>query len=420
MLINFRVKNFRSFRDEQNLSMVATKDKALIETNTISSGAPSVPNLLKSAVIFGANASGKSNLLNALFYMKAVVMTSSGKQPGDTYNVQSYRLDREFKNKPTSFDITFIENGIRYDYGFELTQERITSEYLQVYKTVKPQNWFQRHYNADTDEYHMSYGPGLTGPKKVWESSTTSNVLFLSRAIQLNSKVLLPVYNWFAENLVIFGDLASLPNDYTINMLNQEPARKLILDFLAAADTSINDISVESRKILSKGISIDLINGELENKGINGEQEIRELKFHHLTDNEEVKFDIDNESKGTQHLLSVIGPMLDIIDKGKTLIIDELDSSLHPMLVKRLLSLFHAKEHNSKGAQLIFSLHNTALLSSGIIRRDQIWFVEKDRNQASYLYPLSDFHPRKNEALENGYLAGRYGALPFFQNWEEL
>jgi hypothetical protein len=290
---------------------------------------------------------------------------------------------------------------------------------LLVYKKPKPQNWFNRSYDAKTGKYKVDYGFGLTGPKKVWETSTTYTSLYLSRAVQLNSEPLLPIFEWFNSKLIIFGDLAALGNEYTVNMLKQDEGKKQILSFLAAADTSISDISVVSRKLMAKVLKVEVNAGEVSQELVDEEQEIQDLKFHHFTDKGKAVFGIENESIGTRRLLSLIGPIFNILNEGKTLIIDELDSSLHPLLVRRLVKLFHSEELNPNGAQLVFTSHDATLLSSDLLRRDQVWFVEKDREQASCLYPLSDFSPRKNEALENGYLAGRYGALPFFQEWHE-
>jgi AAA15 family ATPase/GTPase len=415
MLIDFRVSNFRSIRDEQVLSLVATKDKGLLDTNTISSGISAASTLLRTAVIYGPNASGKSNFIKAMQYMRALVAESASvMQPGGTFYIQPFRLDTESREKPTEFEITFILDKIRYQYGFALTAQRIVSEHLLVYKAAKPQQWFSRHYDVLTDKDQYEFGPSFKGQKSVWENATRSNSLFLSMAVQLNSEQLRPVFDWFINQLIVFNEISPLNLQYSVDMLLRDEGKKAICKFLAAADISIADISVIPKKVSGQIFHFDIAAGKTDVR--NDEREIHELKFHHTTENGEATFDLADESNGTQRLLFLTGPILDILDKGLTLIVDELDNSLHPLLVRRLVELFHTPELNPKGAQLIFTTHDTSLLNNELFRRDQIWFVEKNREQVTKLYPLSDFSPRKNEALERGYLNGRYGALPFFDD----
>lgn len=198
-------------------------------------------------------------------------------------------------------------------------------------------------------------------------------------------------------------------------MLRQPEGKQAIRDFLTAADISIADINVVTNRVMGRHMRFDLVTGKTESS--NEEQEINELQFHHETESGKAVLGIGDESTGTQRLFYLTGPVLDILKKGLTLIIDELDSSLHPLLVRRLVSLFQSSDINTSGAQLLFSTHDTSLLDPDLFRRDQVWFVEKDRDQATTLYPLTDFSPRKGENLERGYLMGRYGALPFFRDW---
>jgi hypothetical protein len=416
MLLDFRVKNFRSLRDEQTLSLVAAKDKSLQELNTMPSGIKAAPTLLRSVAIYGPNAGGKSNLIKALQYMRAVVAESASvMQPGQTFNVQPFRLDALSVAQPTEFDISFVLDGVRHQYGFELTAQRVTREYLLVYKAFKPQQWFERHYDAASGKDVYDFGVGLKGPKSVWEGATRPNALFLSMAVQLNSEQLQPVFAWFLNQLAIFNEITPLGQHFSVDMLRKPEGKRAICDFLTSADISISDIEVVTRKVSGQAVHFDMAAGKTEVR--NEEQEVNELLFHHVTEQGKAVFSLGDESMGTRNLLFLTGPVLDILNKGMVLVVDELDSSLHPLLVRRLVELFQNPVVNKKGAQLIFTTHDTSLLDPDLFRRDQIWFVEKDRDQASKLYPLSDFSPRKNEALERGYLVGRYGALPFLGDW---
>ena len=416
MLVEFRIKNFRSLRDEQVLSMVACSDKTLLGTHALDTGLKAAPHLLKSSVVYGANASGKSNLIKALQYMRGVVLESAALQPGQTFDrLHPFKLDATSGSQPTEFEVTFILAGVRYQYGFAMNTQRIVSEQLLVYKAFKPQRWFERHFDAESGSDVYEFGPSLKGAKNLWEGATRSNALFLSVAVQLNSGALRPVFDWFANRLVIFNEQSPLSPQFSVQMLKQEAQRKAICGFLRAADISIADIEVATKQAMVHAIHFDLATGKREESA--SEQAMDEVKFHHITEHGKAVFDLMDESSGTRNLLFLTGPILDILGKGQTLVVDELDTSLHTLLVQALVRLFHRPEVNTGGAQLIFTTHDTSLLDAyGLFRRDQVWFVEKRPDQSSSLYPLLDFSPRKNEALERGYLQGRYGALPLLRN----
>lgn len=416
MLVEFRIKNFRSLRDEQVLSLVASTDKTLLDTHALDTGLKASPHLLRSAVVYGANASGKSNLIKALQYMRGVVLDSAALQPGQTFDrLNPFKLDAISGSLPTEFEVTFILDGTRYQYGFAMNTQRIVSEQLLVYKAFKPQRWFERHFDAESGKDVYEFGPSLKGAKNLWEGATRPNALFLSMAVQLNSEALRPVFDWFANRLVIFNEHSPLSPQFSVQMLKQEAQRKAICEFLRAADISIADIEVATKQAMVHSIRFDLATGKREEQA--GEQAVDEVRFHHITEHGKAVFDLMDESSGTRNLLFLTGPILDILNKGLTLVVDELDTSLHTLLVQALVRLFHRPEVNTAGAQLVFTTHDTSLLDAyGLFRRDQVWFVEKRPDQSSSLYPLLDFSPRKNEALERGYLQGRYGALPFLRS----
>lgn len=416
MLVEFRTQNFRSLREEQVLSLVASPDKSLLDTHALDTGLKAAPHVLKSAVVYGANASGKSNLIKALQYMRDVVLMSATLQPGQAFaRLQPFRLDAVSASQPTAFEVTFILDGVRYQYGFAMNAQRIVSEQLLVYKAFKPQRWFERHFDAESCKDVYEFGPGLKGAKTLWEGATRPNALFLSMAVQLNSEALRPVYDWFAHRLVILNEHAPLSPQFSLEMLKLEAQRKAIGEFLRAADISIADVEVATKQATVHSIRFDLATGKREEE--TGEQTVDEVRFHHLTEHGQAVFDLADESSGTRNLLFLAGPVLDILSNGQTLVVDELDTSLHTLLVQALVRLFHRPEANTGGAQLVFTTHDTSLLDAyGLFRRDQVWFVEKRPDQSSSLYPLLDFSPRKNEALERGYLQGRYGALPLLRH----
>jgi AAA15 family ATPase/GTPase len=413
MLLEFRARNYRSIRDEQALNLVASGDKELAATHLVSTGLKSAPHALRTVVVYGPNASGKSSLLRALDYMRAVVAESATViQPGQTYNVQPFKLDPATANQPTEFEITFLLSGVRHQYAFAMTPQRIVSESLLVYRSSKPTQLFsRRHIDSDGDDYEFS--TYLTGPRKLWQDSTRPNALFLSMAAQLNSEQLSPVFNWIVRSITFLPAGATVLPDFTTALLATEQGRASIREFLTAADISIADVQAVPRK----GMHAQLV---MSASGLQSSQEEREFMmpvFEHTTSKGSAKFELHDESEGTQRLYGLIAPVLDCLRNGRVLVVDELDSSLHTLLVRRLVTLFQTPDLNPNGAQLIFSTHDTSLLDHALFRRDQIWFTEKDADQATRLYPLTDFSPRKQEAWERGYLAGRYGAVPFFSDW---
>ncbi len=414
MLIEFRVTNFRSFRGENRLSLLASSDKDLEGSNVVATKNTSVPRVLRAAGIYGANASGKSNLIRAMQLMRGIVVESANLKPDQQFNVQPFRLDPETDKQPTEFELTFFLRGVRYQYGFALNASRIVEEWLLVYKTKQPQTWFVREYDpkTKTDEYKFSEAH-FKGNRSVWKEATRSNALFLSTAIQLNSDSLRPVFDYIAQSLVVFENGSGPIPDYTINHIANAKANR-VTQFLSSADISIDDIALKEVKGDFHSVNIDFATGGLTHN-TRQEQSVMVPTFKHSSSKGSAVFDFGDESEGTQKLFSLAGPLFDIFERGQVLIVDELDRSLHALLVRQLIAMFHDPEVNKNDAQLIFTTHDTSLLDGAHLRRDQIWFTEKDEEQSSNLYPLTDFSPRKNEALEKGYLGGRYGAVPILK-----
>ena len=247
MLLEFRVRNYRSIRDEQVLSLVAaSSDKELADTHLVPTGIKSIPNVVRSAVVYGPNASGKSTLLRALDYMRAVVAESATLiQPGAIYNVQPFKLDEALSQEPSVFELSFLLEGIRHQYTFAMTPQRIVSESLVVYRTSKPTQWFSRRLSENGENYEYEFSTYLTGSRRIWQDSTRANALFLSTAAQLNSDQLGPVFRWIVESIVFIPASAVLNDDLTTAMLATAEGRTQIRDFLSTADISIADVQAE-------------------------------------------------------------------------------------------------------------------------------------------------------------------------------
>ncbi len=415
MLIEFSVKNYRSFWESQTLSMAAGASKELRENNTFSPALQELPGLLRSAVVYGANGGGKSNLVKAMGFMQEIVLLSAKEsQEGEQIDLKPFMLHPDGASRASEFEVIFVEDGVRYQYGFAVTRNRVVHEWLFAFPGNRAQRWFERTFNPGKEEEEWYFGSKLTGQKKTWQKSTRSNALFLSTAVQLNSEQLKPVFSWF-HRLVVIGHEDLIKNVFTINRCEEEKSLDNILKFIRNAGIEVDGIIIKEKKFdqldMPFNVPDDLkfLFSDMKDKTF------KEVLFkHHLINSDDFAlFPLSEESDGTQKLFSYAAPWLDLLQNGRVMVIDELDNSFHPHLVRYLLRLIHNTSSNIGNGQLVFSTHDTSILDPRILRRDQIWFVEKDDMQATQLYPLSDFHPRKNEALEKGYLQGRYGALPY-------
>lgn len=425
MLLEFNVTNYRSLRDTQVFSMAAsTYFKEMDEQNTFDTDIKGLPKLLRSAVIYGPNASGKSNLLASLRFMQFMVRSSAKEiQEGEKLDVQPFLFDKSSKNNATEFEVIFIEGTVRYQYGFASNKARVVREWLIAYPEGRPQKWFEREYDETSNEDIYTFGSKFLGGRlrQEWKRATRNNALFLSVAVQFNSEQLKPVFYWFQKRLrIIPSHIFFLSPGYTASICETEEGRSKVLDFLNAADLSIADINIEKKVFSFEDLPDDMpmeLKEQLRKK-MKGEDALERLdcKFIHknMETGEDVPISIEEESDGTKNLFSFAGPWLDVIGSDKVLFVDEIDSSLHPLIVHQLVRLLHNSKSN---AQLVFTTHDTTILSHNVMRRDQVWFMEKDTNNASRLYSLSDFKVRKKESLENGYLQGRYGAIPFIKEF---
>ncbi len=402
MLIEFTVGNYLSIKEPITLSMVATKDTSLPD-NIIYREQNS---FLKSSVLYGANASGKSNIFKSLRFMQHFVINSHKNQKGDETGVIPFKLDKETFNKPSVFNIIFINEGIKYAYGFALDSKKVVEEYLYSYPYGRKKTIFERGINI----------PFYFTSDKIRQNSiikeTLDNTLYLSKATQSNYKPVFSAFDWFRNLLkLVISDIETpIPRfiGYTgYQIINNPKTKKRVLDFLREADIGISNIDASL---------VDFQENDKLNKDKNDEKYI-EVRTTHIANIKkggkyDVTFELREESNGTIKCFGIIGPWIDVLDNGYILIYDELDTILHPLLTRFLVTLFNDLDTNPKNAQLIFNTHDANLLDNEIFRRDQIWFTEKRNDGSTDLYPLTDYRPRKEENLKKNYLLGRYGAIP--------
>lgn len=419
MLIEFSVENFRSIRDRQTLSMAASANVHLRDSNTFSTDIKALPRLLRSAIFYGPNAGGKSNLVKAFHAMQWFVLNSQAQQQGQAIPVVPFRLSSVMAGKPAEFEVQVIQEGVRYQYGFTASPERVHSEWLIAYPQGRPQRWFDREFNAENGTEEYEFSPLFHGGtrRQLWKDTTRGNALFLSTAIQLNNEQLRPLFNWFKDRLAVVLPNEQFRQEFSLRLFDEKGGHERMMDFMNAADINIAGIEVQKKNFVPEMLPPDMpeplrdvILRDFQDK------KMANIRIRHLGEGGEVvEFGLGDESDGTQKLFWIAGPWMDVLAKGRVLVIDELDTHLHPVLMHFLVELMHGSGTNPKNAQLLFTTHNTSLLDDDSIRRDQFWFVEKKADNSTSVYPLTDFHPRKKEALERGYLKGRYGALPIIR-----
>jgi AAA15 family ATPase/GTPase len=402
LLIDFSVENFRSIRTTQTLSLAAASLSEL-SANTFA-GVEGV-RLLRGAVIYGPNASGKSNLIRAVNFMRDAVVQSVDADWSSDSHIEPFRLDSTSTQRPSRFEMNFILNGVRHQYGFSIFEQNIQSEWLLAYPKKAPQVWFKR---SEVERFH--FGPHLGGEKKRLHTLTRPDALFLSVAKQFNHQQLSPIYDWFKDWLQVLG-ISRVPfadTDYTARMAAKDPElNRLVTDALKFADLGIDKVEVKLPSEHAGDVPVGT--------GLLPRRRPVIHTFHRFPDSTTVvEFNMKrNESFGTQRFFGLIGRWIEGLRRGSIIFVDELDASMHPALTRALVQMFQNPKLSRHKAQAVMTTHDTTLLDHSVFRRDQIWFVQKDESHASQLYSLQNFHPRKDEALQKGYLAGRYGAMPF-------
>jgi len=430
MLLQFSIKNFKVFKDKVTLSLIASNyDKNTREEDNVTNNEKFGYRLLKSAVVYGANASGKSKLLDAIAFMKHFVINSSKEsQKGESIEVEPFRLSKETENEPSEFEMIFLFNNELFRYGFEATKQKVISEWLYHKPKTKEIELFYRDGNSfDTHERNFTKGATI-----VREGLVRDNALLISVAAQFNEKTAITVLDWFKRLRVLSGLNESSYQGFTMSKTEDPTYRIKILELLKAADFGIQDIKLQKLDLdsLPKGMPKEIRDKIIRDVNEEKVELISDILTSHKKYDlsrkaiENVNFSLENdESSGTQKFFALTGPILDVIENGHTLVVDELDSKLHPNLVCKIVSLFNSKEFNKKNAQLIFNTHNTNLFSSGLFRRDQFWFTQKDKYGDAKLYSLADFKSdevKKNEPFEDNYIRGKYGAVPYLGFFDNL
>ncbi len=400
MIVQFSIENYLSFKEQNTLSMVATslREETLLTENVLMPVADTDISLLKSALILGPNASGKSNVIKAFAFFKRFIINSfKNMQAGEGIGVENYRLDARSASEPTSFELIFISGDNQFRYGFTVTRDAVRDEWLYrraCRKRAKEVELLLREGESFKVHPSMPLLQDIVNRKMV-----RPNALLLSAAAQFNDSTAVEIIGWLSDTTVMSCSEEDLNWKDALRHFDDEAMRERIVAFSQYADLGIEDIEKSGDRVTSRHNQYDA-EGRV----------TQSVSFPFL----------DNESEGTIKYFSLAFPIIDALDHGKRLIVDEFDSKMHPLLTERVVSLFNSKESNPHGAQLIFTAHDSNLLSGGSFRRDQVWFTEKDRLGASSLFSLAEYKVRSGAAFEKSYLAGKYGATPILGNMSNL
>lgn len=399
MILEFCATNFLSIKDELKLSFVSTQLKeSSAEPNDLYDLSDTGISLVRSAIIYGANASGKSNVLKAFaFYKRFITDSFKDSQAGEAIDVENFRLNATTIDEPTSLEATFTDGEYIYRYGFEVDSQKVQMEWLYrraCKKRAKEVELFYREDGVTSVHPKSQLLQELVNKKMV-----RSNALLLSTAAQFNETTAVNILRWLSDTQVLFCSEDEVLWQNAIKYLDDEKLRERITSFARYADLGIENITKIDNRIVSRHRQYD-------DEG----REVNNVAFSFSR----------NESEGTIKYFSLAYPIIDALDNGKRVVIDELDSRLHPLLVKRIVALFNDARTNPKGAQLLFTAHDTYLLSAGLFRRDQVWFTQKDNFGATELYSLAEYKVRSTSPFERDYLLGKYGATPLIGDMESI
>ncbi len=421
MLIGFKFENFRSFLAEQSFSFSTSSDRTHEATHLMPTGMKAVPKISRVAIAFGPNASGKTNLLIALATFRDLVLHSTAYSDS-----QFSERHTPFKFGPsatqaTRFEIDVLLGHVRYRYAMSYDAERIRSERLLVYRTGKSQRWFDRHYDAVAErDAWAPFSPNFNGPREMWRKATRPKALFLTTAAQLNSELLAPLLDWIEHRLEVLFPADMSDVNRIATRIQDASIKARIIGLLRAVGIPVDDVRVAEQNQVPAGpvaptpgvpaIGTPAIGAPLYSSP-GGTR--RSIEFLHAREGWLPSWlDSVFEAAGTRRLIGLFGPLLQAIEGGKVLLIDEFDAGLHPLVARYLIQLINDPRASENGAQLLLTSHNITLMDLDILRRDEIWLVEPDEKHASTLLPLLRSSPRKHELIAKNYLRGRYGAVP--------
>jgi AAA15 family ATPase/GTPase len=407
MLIGFSVTNFRSFHAQQSLNFISSSDDSLRQTHCIATGFRAVPMLNRTALLFGPNASGKTNLFMALRSMRDLVLNSTVlSEEKYQESFAPFGFDST-DSAPTEFEIDLLLDGDRYKYAFSYNARRITYERLIVYSGRKPQRWFERSFDAETQsETWAPFSVNVEGHREMWRKATRPRALFVTTAAQLDGEQFVPLLRWFQTQLEFVLSSADYFNASTLTKrMRDTHFKSSILSVLQMIKIPIGDIRMIDQAESSDG-------KQRSEPHVAADASSAVEVSYAARSTEPVWVNLANEGAGVRRLFFLLGPLLDTIHNSKLAVVDNFDAALHPLVSRFLLQLNSLKSGTRHRAQLLLSSHNTSLMDLDILRRDEIWLMDTDVNRASRLSSMAKHHLRRREMIAKHYLRGRYGGVP--------
>jgi AAA15 family ATPase/GTPase len=444
MLLQFSVRNFACFAQEASFTMVASSDSSHPE-HVVQSSAGRKPRVLRVAALYGANGHGKSKIVEALRFVRDLVV--DGTKAGDGIDRSPFRLDPNLLSEPSRFELVIDHADVEYTYGFAVDDDRVQEEWLFARLTSRESKFFER-ITDEASEVTVEFGPSLAGGSKKERQrmefvaeGTRPNQLFLTEALDRNVEQLQPLLNWFRRVLVILS-ADGLPQPIAFRASRQRSFVDFLTDFLQRAGTGIDGVKVDETPLdvddffedaprdfvkhvvgaVEKGSAVGVMASPRNDlltiyKNSAGERVVGRLKTTHSSKKGgSIEFQFSEESSGTQRLMEILPVLADAESQERVYVVDELDRKLHPALSRLFVETFIHRCDEPTRTQLIFTTHDTHLMDLKLLRRDEIWFLEKDRWGASELYPMTELNVRPDLKIEKGYLQGRFGAVPLVQS----
>ena len=421
MLLEFTVENFRSFRERQSFSMLNEKpsEDTIFFDRTVETGFRVAPFLNRQACIFGANGAGKSSLVDAMSFVSKFVRTSVRGANGEEIRVEPFMYSEDWKKKPSKFEVAFIYNDTLYHCGIEVSRDRVEEEWMHCRpkSTGRMRQLYFRRYDSETQLYEWDINSSLLkGERGQWRAQTRPNALFLTTAVQFNGGVLNEPFEWLANRFQFLTNTQIRSKSYTAGLLDQPDRKKEILDCLYSVGLKLADINVKEVKFdllddprfaeLSQLLKASVGEGYNESKSY-------EIEFvRKSNDGELIATRIETESIGTQVLFGLIGPILDILRNGYTVVADDFGLGLHPLILRKLVSFFNEMRLNKNNAQLILATHDANVVDDIHIGYDEIWLLQKKNDLATRVYPFAMFKGQQEGTFCKKYLGGLFGAVP--------
>ncbi len=412
MLLSFSVKNFRSIKDEQEISMVPANiqdnTEALIFDNDI------YEKTLATAVMYGPNAGGKTSLIKALNAVKKIVTSSLKDKDALNESIQPFLFDPITPQQPTEFNVVFISNKIKYEYGFSAIKTQVLSEWLYHYPKGRANRLFIREFNEISESYEYSYGADYKGDRKGTQNITDKHSLYLSASERTSAVVTTTdVLDWFLKKLIIIG-IDGVPKLVTSSLLDENELSKVeVINYLKKSGIELSDIEITSTPFHEGLLPSDIPETMKKHfiETLRDSTRIETILIHSVGE-DNYKLSIDEESSGTVRLFGYAAPILDALLNERVIIVDELNSNLHPSIVKSILNTFSDGNTNINKSQLFFTTHDTSILNQNNLRRDQIWLCDRNTALATEISSVVEFKIRPLRNYENAYLAGKFNAVP--------